>query len=140
MAEAENLSHTVGIDQIIDIDSSTHAVSLHMLTLVTGMVYYRRHRKGPGGAVTPRGQDETYEGGPAMTQVTSASPLTIDDLDSRITLTVEEVASLLGLGRTAAYEAARRGDIPTRKLGRRVLVPVPAFQAWLGISGDNGSR
>lgn len=75
-----------------------------------------------------------------MTQVTSASRLTVDDLDSRITLTVEEVASLLGLGRTAAYEAARRGEIPTRRLGRRVLVPVPAFQAWLGVHDNGGGR
>ncbi len=73
-----------------------------------------------------------------MGQVTSASRLTVDDLDSRITLTVEEVASLLGLGRTAAYEAARRGEIPIRRLGRRVLIPVPALQAWLGIENGGG--
>ncbi|MBA3361055.1 MAG: helix-turn-helix domain-containing protein [Acidimicrobiia bacterium] len=64
--------------------------------------------------------------------------MTVDDLDSRITLTVEEVASLLGLGRTAAYEAARRGEIPIRRLGRRVLIPVPALQAWLGIENGGG--
>ncbi len=55
------------------------------------------------------------------------------ELGSRLTITVEEAASLLGLGRSAAYEAARRGEIPNRKLGRRVIVPVPAFLAWLGV-------
>ena len=58
--------------------------------------------------------------------------IALDDLEHRITLTIEEVASLLGLGRTAAYEAARRGQIPSRRLGRRVIVPVPALLEWLG--------
>lgn len=58
----------------------------------------------------------------------------LDDLEHRITLSIEEVASLLGLGRTAAYEAARRGEIPSRRLGRRVVVPVPALLNWLGAS------
>ena len=58
--------------------------------------------------------------------------IALDDLEQRITLTIEEVASLLGLGRTAAYEAARRGQIPSRRLGRRVIVPVPALLEWLG--------
>lgn len=62
------------------------------------------------------------------------SPLGLEDLEHRITLTVEEVASLLGLGRTAAYEAARRGEIPSRRLGRRVIVPVPALLEWLGAT------
>ena len=60
----------------------------------------------------------------------------LDDLEQRITLTVEEVASLLGLGRTAAYETARRGQIPSRRLGRRVVVPVPALLEWLGAEGN----
>ena len=60
----------------------------------------------------------------------------LDDLEQRITLTVEEVASLLGLGRTAAYEAARRGQIPSRRLGRRVVIPVPALLEWLGAEGN----
>ena len=61
------------------------------------------------------------------------APLRLDDLEDRITLSIEEVASLLGLGRTAAYEAARRGEIPNRRLGRRVIVPVPALLEWLGL-------
>ena len=59
--------------------------------------------------------------------------IALDDLDHRITLTIEETASILGLGRTATYEAARRGQIPARRLGRRVIVPVPALLEWLGV-------
>ncbi len=70
---------------------------------------------------------------------TAHVPLTLDALDGRVTLTIEEAAGLLGLGRSACYEAARRGEIPTRRLGRRVLVPVPALLHWLGDGSDNQS-
>jgi excisionase family DNA binding protein len=60
--------------------------------------------------------------------------MALDDVEARLTLSVDEAASLLGLGRTAAYEAARRGEIPSRRLGRRVIIPVPAFLDWLGVS------
>lgn len=60
--------------------------------------------------------------------------IALDGIEHRITLSVEEVAPLLGLGRTAAYEAARRGQIPSRRLGRRVVIPVPALLEWLGAT------
>jgi len=71
-----------------------------------------------------------------MNERTRSHPLGLDDIEARLTLSVEEAASLLGLGRTAAYEAARRGEIPCRKLGRRVIVPVPALLEWLGASSQ----
>lgn len=67
-------------------------------------------------------------GGPDMQHDTS---LRIDQLAGRATITIEQTAKLLGLGRTAAYDAARRGELPTRRLGRRLLVPVPALLTWL---------
>jgi excisionase family DNA binding protein len=57
--------------------------------------------------------------------------LRIDQLAGQATITIEQTAQLLGLGRTAAYDAARRGELPTRRLGRRLLVPVPALLTWL---------
>jgi len=57
----------------------------------------------------------------------------LDELATHATISVERAAQILGLGRTAAYEAARRGEFPTRKLGRRVVVPVPALLEWLGV-------
>lgn len=53
-------------------------------------------------------------------------------LDGRAVIRVEEAARLLGLGRSAAYEAARRGELPTVRMGRRLLVPVPRLLALLG--------
>ena len=36
-----------------------------------------------------------------------------------------------GVGRSAAYEAARRGEIPTVQIGRKKLVPVAAVKRKL---------
>ena len=47
--------------------------------------------------------------------------------DDRLVLTIEEAGKLLGLGRSGTYEAARRGDIPTLKIGSRILVPKVAL-------------
>jgi excisionase family DNA binding protein len=43
--------------------------------------------------------------------------------DGRLTWTVTEAAKLLGISPTSAYEAARRGELPVRVIGRRMLVP-----------------
>jgi hypothetical protein len=39
------------------------------------------------------------------------------------------------LGRSATYDAAKRGDIPTIRLGRRVVVPTARLRALLGLDG-----
>jgi excisionase family DNA binding protein len=66
--------------------------------------------------------------------MTQRTPLLLDQLAGKATITIEQTAQLLGLGRTAAYDAARRGELPTRRLGRRLLVPVPALLDWLGAN------
>ena len=43
-------------------------------------------------------------------------------LKSDSTMTVEEAAKLLGIGKNQAYSAAKRGDLPVMKLGKRYLV------------------
>jgi excisionase family DNA binding protein len=63
-----------------------------------------------------------------------ATTFSLDQLAGRATITVDQGARVLGLGRTAAYDAARRSELPTRRLGRRLLVPVPALLQWLGAS------
>jgi excisionase family DNA binding protein len=54
------------------------------------------------------------------------------------TLSVEETAKELGISRNTAYEAARRGEIPTIQIGRRLLVPRIALERML--RGEAGSR
>jgi len=57
--------------------------------------------------------------------------LTIEEVAGRPTIHVEEAARLLGIGRSTAYEAARRQELPTLRIGRRLLVPVPQLLALL---------
>jgi hypothetical protein len=40
------------------------------------------------------------------------------------------------LGRNATYEAARRGDIPTIKIGRLLRVPVVALERMLDKASE----
>jgi hypothetical protein len=54
------------------------------------------------------------------------------DWRGRTTLTVEEAGFILGIGRSSAYFAARTGDIPTVRIGRRLLVPVLSLRRMLG--------
>jgi excisionase family DNA binding protein len=46
-------------------------------------------------------------------------------------LTLPEVASLLRISRGSAYEAAKRREIPTIRIGRRLLVPSDALERLL---------
>jgi len=51
------------------------------------------------------------------------------------TISVPEAGRWLGIGRNAAYEAARRGDIPTIRIGRLLRVPVVALERKLEEAG-----
>jgi excisionase family DNA binding protein len=42
-------------------------------------------------------------------------------------------AGVLGVERTHAYVLAKRGEIPTIRLGRRVVVPTAKLLALLGV-------
>jgi len=52
-------------------------------------------------------------------------------MDARKTLRLEEAGRVLGLGRSASYDAARRGEIPVLRFGRRLLVSQVALDAML---------
>ena len=58
--------------------------------------------------------------------------MTLNDLPA--TLTVEEAGEMLGISRRSAYRAAARGDLPTLRLGRRLLVPTHKLLALLGMT------
>ena len=50
------------------------------------------------------------------------------------TFTVDEVAKLLGISRTLAYELVSRKVLPSIRLGRRIVVPRKALEEFLGGS------
>ena len=54
------------------------------------------------------------------------------EVPGRKTYTIGETGRILGLGRNGAYDAARRGEIPTIRIGRRLLVPRAALLRLLG--------
>jgi excisionase family DNA binding protein len=49
-------------------------------------------------------------------------------------LDIEEAAKLVGIGRSAAYEAAKTGQLPTVRFGRRLRVP---RHALLSLGGGS---
>ena len=55
----------------------------------------------------------------------------MDDDAERKTYDVPEAGKKAGLGRNASYDAARRGEIPTIRIGNRLLVPKNAWDRKL---------
>jgi hypothetical protein len=53
-----------------------------------------------------------------------------DDLGT-LGVSVPSAGKAIGLGRNAAYEAARRKELPTIRIGRRLVVPVEALKRML---------
>lgn len=60
----------------------------------------------------------------------TSTPIVPDDLAP--TMTVEEAAELLGVSRSSGYRAAAVGEIPTIRIGRRLLVPTKKLLTLLG--------
>ena len=56
------------------------------------------------------------------------------------TLSVPEAGRrYFDLGTTSSWAAAKRGDIPTIRIGRRLRVPVRALEAMLDLAGTKAS-
>ena len=60
--------------------------------------------------------------------------------EEKLVYTVEEAGALLGLGRSGTYEAVRRGDIPTIRIGRRLLIPRVALDRLLSEAGQTSKE
>lgn len=63
-------------------------------------------------------------------------------MEELLVYTVEEAGRLMGLGRSAAYEAARSNQLPVLRIGRRWLVSKVALNKMLAEAGQhncNGS-
>ena len=52
-------------------------------------------------------------------------------------MTVEQAGEVFGISRASAYEGVRTGEIPSIRIGRRILVPTAAVWRLLGLgTGD----
>lgn len=57
-------------------------------------------------------------------------------LNDRLTLSVAEAAAMLGIGRATAYECVRTGELPSIKIGGRILIPTKLLNDLLNGEGD----
>lgn len=64
-----------------------------------------------------------------------AAPIETHPVEPPEVMTVREVAALLRLNRKTIYDAAARGELPSRRVGRRVLISRAALVAWLASGG-----
>ncbi len=53
--------------------------------------------------------------------------------EARLVLTVEETADALGISRAFAYELVRKGELPSIRLGRRIVVPRVQLARLVGV-------
>ncbi len=66
--------------------------------------------------------------------MTKQSTVGLPSLEQRLTLTLwPEVAEILGLSKVSVYKAAKRGEIPTIRIGKRILVPTADLRRMLGL-------
>jgi excisionase family DNA binding protein len=61
-------------------------------------------------------------------------------LSDRLTLTVPEAAELLGISRGSGYQAARTGELPTLRIGGRLLVPRQRLEDLLANGNDGEGK
>ena len=61
-----------------------------------------------------------------------------ENATERLVLSVEEARKLLRVGRGLMYDAIRRGEIPSIRVGRRILIPRAALHKML--EGNPGPR
>ena len=64
----------------------------------------------------------------------------IDNGSGPRVFTVQEASKILRLSRGATYEAVRTGEIPSIKIGRRILVPASGLARLLGEQTDDIKR
>ena len=57
------------------------------------------------------------------------------ELMDKIVYTMQEIADMLGISRSYAYELVRNGTIPSLELGKKRVIPKEKFNKWV-----NGER
>lgn len=82
---------------------------------------------------------------PAMGRTEIADQSGSDDIEvlsasGKYGYSVEETAKLLGVSRNSAYEAVRAGQIPSIRIGRRLIIPRMALERMLGLAEVTRSK
>lgn len=77
---------------------------------------------------------------PTEIAVTTATGEQLPDPRERGTLDVPEAGRFLGLSRALSYDAARSGELPTIRFGRKLRVPTAAVWRLLGMAVPGDER
>ena len=56
---------------------------------------------------------------------------------TRLTVSVEEAASMLGISRALAYTLVNRSELPSIRLGRRRVIPLAALERVLAAGQED---
>ena len=48
-----------------------------------------------------------------------------------LTLSVMDIAGILGISRAGAYDLAKQEDFPSFQVGKRILIPKEKFKQWI---------
>lgn len=72
----------------------------------------------------------SFRYGPSMT---TQERQRVPDPEVEPWVSVERAARMVGLGRGAGYAAVKRGDLPSLRIGRRVVVPTAALRRLLTL-------
>ena len=70
----------------------------------------------------------------------SVMPAWLEEILAKPTTTVPLAGKVIGLSRNGAYDAARRGEIPTLDFGRRKVVPTAWLRQILWLSDTCGGK
>lgn len=54
----------------------------------------------------------------------------------RMVFSIQEVAEMLGISKSYAYELVRNGTIPALQLGRKRVIPKEEFKKWINRNTD----
>jgi len=57
-----------------------------------------------------------------------------------LVVSVRELGEKLGLGRSLAYRMVSEGQVPSIRLGRRILVPVRSLERMLLVNAGSGKQ
>lgn len=64
----------------------------------------------------------------------------LQDVEMKWTLSVEEVATALGVNTSTVYEYARQRLIPHVRVGKRLIIPRTALMNWLEGASEQTRR
>ena len=53
------------------------------------------------------------------------------DIDKRLCIKVPEAAEMLGISRNFGYKLVKEGKLPSRRFGKRILIPRAALEKML---------